>query len=65
MEVSAQLHDLAALPQEKAAGTHWLGVVVSSRAVLDFVEKRKIFTLSGIELRPSSPSLYRVSYPGS
>ncbi|PNF37610.1 hypothetical protein B7P43_G11987 [Cryptotermes secundus] len=44
-------------------GTSW-------RADLDDVEKRKFFTLQGLELRPlghlaRSQSLYRLSYPGS
>jgi hypothetical protein len=30
---------------------------------LDIMEKRKILPLPGIELRPSSPSLYRLGYP--
>jgi hypothetical protein len=42
---------------------------VGPRAGLDDVEKRKIFTLPGFELRPlgrpaRSQSLYRLSYPG-
>jgi hypothetical protein len=37
---------------------------------MDDVEKRKFFTLPGLELQPlgrpaSSQSLYRLSYPGS
>jgi hypothetical protein len=43
---------------------------VDPRADLDDVEKRKILTLPGIELRSlcrpaRSESLYRLSYPGS
>jgi hypothetical protein len=43
---------------------------VDSRAGLDDVEKRKFFTLSGLELRPlgrsaRSQSLYRLRYPGA
>jgi hypothetical protein len=43
MEVSGQLHALAALPlRERAPGTHWIGGWVDPRAVLDAVVKRKI-----------------------
>jgi hypothetical protein len=66
MEMNGQLHVPAALsPGEIAAGTHWLGGWVSPRAGLDAVEKGKILTLPGFEPGPSSPSLYRVSYPDS
>jgi hypothetical protein len=36
----------------KSPGTHWIGVCVDPRAGLDDVEKRKFFTLPGLELRP-------------
>jgi hypothetical protein len=39
----------------------WVGL----RAGLDAVEKRKILPPPGIEPGPSSPSLYRLSYPDS
>jgi hypothetical protein len=57
-------------PGAIAHGTHWIGGWVGLRACLDDVEKRKIPTLSGLELRPlgcpaRSQSLYRLSYPGS
>jgi hypothetical protein len=42
MEVSGQLHALAALPPGKDPGTHWIGGWVGPRAVLDPVVKRKI-----------------------
>jgi hypothetical protein len=43
MEVSGQLHALAALPpRERASGTHWIGDWVGPRAVLDAVVWRKI-----------------------
>jgi hypothetical protein len=51
MEVIGQLHDPAALPQEKDPGTYWIGGWVGSRAVLDAVVKRKI------------PSPHQVSIP--
>jgi hypothetical protein len=35
------------------------------RIGLDDVERRKILPLPGIEPRPSSPSLYQLSYPDS
>jgi hypothetical protein len=38
--------------EEKALSTHWLGVLVGPRAGLDDVDKRKFFTLPGIEIRP-------------
>jgi hypothetical protein len=54
---------------ERALGTHRIGGWVSPRAGLDDVEKRKIFTLQGLELRPlrrpaRSQSLYRLHDPG-
>jgi hypothetical protein len=52
MEVSGQLHALAALPPgEIALGTHWIDL----RAGLDEVEKRKFLPLSGLD----PPLLYR------
>jgi hypothetical protein len=51
----------ASHPGERGTGTHcmWVGL----GAGLDAVENRKILPLPGIEPRPSSPSLYRLSYP--
>jgi hypothetical protein len=40
-------------PGERAHGTHWIGGWVGPRPGLDDVEKRKFFTLQGLELRPS------------
>jgi hypothetical protein len=37
-------------PWERAPGTHWIGGWVDPRAGLDDVEKRKFFTLPGLEL---------------
>jgi hypothetical protein len=45
-------------------GIHWIGGWVGPGAELDAVEKREILLLPGIEPRLSSPSLYRLSYPG-
>jgi hypothetical protein len=50
--------------------THWIGGWVGPRAGLDDVEKRKLLTLPGLELRPlgrpaHSQSLNRLRYPGS
>jgi hypothetical protein len=43
MVVSGQLHAPATLPpRERGPGTHWIGVWVGPRAVLDAVVKRKI-----------------------
>jgi hypothetical protein len=39
-------------PRETAPGTHWIGSWMDPRAGLDVVEKGKIFTLPGLELRP-------------
>jgi hypothetical protein len=57
-------------PGERAPGTHWTGGLMNPIAGLDDLEKRKILTLTGLELQPlSRPSrsqaLYRLSYPGS
>jgi hypothetical protein len=55
---------------ERVSGTDWTRGWVGPRAGQDDEEKRKFFTLLGIELRPldrpaSSQSLYRLLYPGS
>jgi hypothetical protein len=57
-------------PGERAPGTHWIGGWVDPRAGLDDVEKRKFFTILGLEHRPlgcpaRSLSLYWLRYPGS
>jgi hypothetical protein len=53
-------------PGAKASDTNWIAAWVGPRAGLDGVEKRKFFTLLGLELRPArSQSLYRLRYPGS
>jgi hypothetical protein len=66
MEVRGELQAPAALPPgERAPGIHWVGGWVAPRADLDPMENRKILPLLGIEPRPSSSSLYRLSYPGS
>jgi hypothetical protein len=57
-------------PEERIPGTHWMGGWVGSRAGMNDVEKRKLLTLPGFELRPLGrptrrQSLYRLSYPGS
>jgi hypothetical protein len=39
-------------PGKSAPGTHWIGGWVDPRAGLDYMEKRKFFTLPGLELRP-------------
>jgi hypothetical protein len=53
MEVSCHIHASAALPPEdRITGTHWTGGWVDPTAGLDEVEKRKLFTLPGPELRP-------------
>jgi hypothetical protein len=68
--VSGQLHAPSRFtPGEIATGTHWIGGWVGSRTGLNDVEKRKLLTLPGLELRPfgrsaRSQSLYRLGYPG-
>jgi hypothetical protein len=42
MEVCGELHAPAALPRERASGTHWIGGWVGPRTVLDVVVNRKI-----------------------
>jgi hypothetical protein len=51
--MSGQLHAPAALPPGKQPpNTHWIGGWVVPRTGLDDVEKRKFFTVPGLELRP-------------
>jgi hypothetical protein len=55
---------------ESAPGTHCIGGWADPRAGLDDVEKGKLLTLPGLELRhlrrpARSQSLYRLRYPGS
>jgi hypothetical protein len=57
-------------PEERISCTNWIGGGVDPRAGLDDVEKRKFFTLLGLDMQPlgrpaRSQSLYRLSYPGS
>jgi hypothetical protein len=40
------------IPGERAPGTHWIGSWVDIRAGLHNLEKRKLLTLPGLELRP-------------
>jgi hypothetical protein len=50
--MSSQLHSPAALPpEEKVRFIHWVGGWVDTKAILDYVEKRKFLTLPGLELR--------------
>jgi hypothetical protein len=70
MEVSCPFHALAALPLGKAPGTHWIGGWVGPGVDLDDVEKRKLLTLLGLELRPlglpeRGQLLYRLRQSGS
>jgi hypothetical protein len=39
-------------PGERASGIHWIGGWVDPRAGLGDVEKRKLFTLPGLEFQP-------------
>jgi hypothetical protein len=52
-------------PREIASGSNWNECWVGPRAGLDAVEKIEILPMPGFEPRPSSQSLYRLSYPGS
>jgi hypothetical protein len=54
LEVSGQLHALAALSRkETAPGIHWIGGWVGPRAGLDDLEEKIFLTLLGLEFRPS------------
>jgi hypothetical protein len=58
------------IPGERGPGTQWIGGWVGPRAGLDDVEKRKFFTLPGLEILPlgcpaCGQSLYRLSCPDS
>jgi hypothetical protein len=60
----------ASHPCRFTTGINWIGSWVCPRAGLDDVEKRKFFTLPGLELRPLGrparcQSLYRLRYPSS
>jgi hypothetical protein len=67
--VNVQLHDPAALtPKKRAYRTYRIGGRVDRRAGLDDMEKRRLLTLTGLELRTigqpaRSQSLYRLRYP--
>jgi hypothetical protein len=57
-------------PRGRSPGTHWIGGWLYPRGGLEEVEKRKLWTLSRLELRPlgrpaRSQSLNRLRYPGS
>jgi hypothetical protein len=57
-------------PGERTPGTNWIGGWVGPRAGLDDVEKRKLLTLPGLEIRTlgcpaRNQSLYRLRYPDS
>jgi hypothetical protein len=43
---------------ERTPGTHWIGDLVGPRAGLEDVEKRKFFTVSGLEIRPLGHSVH-------
>jgi hypothetical protein len=42
-------------PEKEPPGTHWIGGWVGPRTGLDFVEKRNVLPLPGIQPRLSSP----------
>jgi hypothetical protein len=54
-------------PQERAAGTHWIGGWVNLRAGLDDMEKEKFLALPGLELRSLGyrARSHRLRYPSS
>jgi hypothetical protein len=50
--------------------TRWIGGCLDPRVTLNYMEKKELLTLPGLELRPlgrpdRNQSLYRLSYPGS
>jgi hypothetical protein len=51
-------------PGERTPGAHFIGGWVGPRTGLDDVERRKILSLPGLELRARSQSLDRLRYPG-
>jgi hypothetical protein len=57
-------------PEERAAGTHWIGGWVDPRDELDGVEKGKFLIVAGLELRSlgrpaRSPLVHRLRHPCS
>jgi hypothetical protein len=48
-------------PGERAPGTNWIGGWVDPRTGVDNVEKKKFFTLLGLELRPLGRAARRQS----
>jgi hypothetical protein len=56
---------MAALPKRKEPLVPNAEVVSWAQIGLEAMEKRKILLLPGIKPQPSSPSLYRLSYPES
>jgi hypothetical protein len=62
--------NISTYPRERVPSTHWIEGWVGSRAGMDDVERRKILTLSGLEVQylgqpAHSQSLYQLHYPGS
>jgi hypothetical protein len=57
MQVSGQLHALAALHLEETLGTHWIGGWMDPSVGLDTVAKRKIHSLPLPKFEPQSSSL--------
>jgi hypothetical protein len=56
MGVSGQLHAPAPfIPWDIATGTYYIEGLMDPGAGLEFLEKRKIITLVGIEHRPTIP----------
>jgi hypothetical protein len=54
-------------PEERAAGTYWIGGWVDPRTDLDDMDRRRFLLLLGFKLRPFDPpvysqSLYRLSH---
>jgi hypothetical protein len=67
--MSGQLQASTASPRERDPDINLLGGSVDPEIGLDDVEKRKFFTLPGLEHRPLGhltriQSLYRLRYPG-
>lgn len=60
MEVSGQLHALAALPPGNNPDTHWIGVWVGPKASLDVLQKS---LLACWDWNPGLSNLYPVNIP--
>jgi len=58
MKMSGELHASAALPLERASGTHWTEDWVGFRGSLDAVVRRKVPALAGNRIPVVQPVAY-------